>query len=75
MNWAAKFLRTIDFDEIKDEIKMDAAHYIGAQFTEHLDLDQFVKEMILEVKTQIRDRFVAELDHALDKIFKDGEDA
>ena len=53
---------------------MDAAHFIGAQFTEHLDLDQFVKEMILEVKSQIRDRFTAELDHALDKIFKDGGD-
>ena len=74
MNWAAKFLRTIDFDEIKDEIKMDAAHFIGSQFTEHLDLDQFVKEMILEVKSQIRDRFTAELDHALDKIFKDEGD-
>jgi len=50
---------------------MDAAHYIGAHFTEHLDLDQFVKDMIVEVRTQVRDRFVAELDHALDKIFKD----
>ena len=70
MNWATKFLKTIDFDEIKDEIKMDAAHYIGAHFAEHLDLDQFVKDMIVEVKTQVRDRFVAELDNALDKIFK-----
>ena len=70
MNWATKFLKTIDFDEIKDEIKLDAAHYIGAHFAEHLNLAQFVKDRILEVRTQVRDRFVAELDHALDKIFK-----
>ena len=70
MNWATKFLKTIDFDEIKDEIKMDAAHYIGAHFADHLDLDLCVNVMLLVVKTQVRDRFVAELDHALDKIFK-----